>query len=192
MKTPVLLTACLTTFCLTAFTFCSFAQTEKRNVIKTNLLSPLLRAVHLNYEYGLSKKTSAQLGFMYLFGVQQTDTKFTGFGITPEFRFYPQENATQGFFLALSPRYQSHNLEVSITDNNGNPATAEATWSSVGAAFLVGNQWHFPKSITLELYGGPSYNVGNIKVKSGSEENFNVGFLSGFGLRFGLMIGIAF
>lgn len=180
------------TLCLVALTVSGFAQTEKRNVIKTNLLSPFLSAAHLNYERGLSEKTSAQLGLMYLFGVNQGDTKFNGFGVTPEFRFYPSGNATQGFFLALSPRYQSYNLEATVDDGNGNSTTSKATLSAVGAGLLIGSQWHFGEAVTLELYGGPSYNAGNVKVESGSEDDFNTGLGSGFGLRFGLMIGIAF
>lgn len=106
MKKITLIFACL------AFAGSLFAQSEKKNIIKTNIMSPALRVFHLNYERGFTDKVSGQLGFMYFAGLNRGDTKFNGFGVTPEVRLYPGGKALTGFFLGLSPRYQSYKLEV--------------------------------------------------------------------------------
>lgn len=178
--------------CLLLAALSTLAQTDRRNVLKTNLLSPIIRVAHLNYERGLSSSLSIQVGSMYLFGIRQESTSFNGFAITPELRYYASDNATQGFFVAISPRYQSYRLKAETTDDNGNPVQAKATLNTMGGALIVGNQWHFSKGITFELYGGPSYNGSQIKVDSGNPDDFTTTNFSGFGLRFGLMLGVAF
>ncbi|GAB4127091.1 MAG: hypothetical protein OHK0045_07940 [Raineya sp.] len=187
MKKTALLFACL------AFAGSLFAQSEKKNILKTNIISPLFRAFHLNYERAFTEKVSGQFGFLYFAGFNQGDTKFNGFGVTPEVRLYPGGKALTGFFLSLSPRYQSFKLETNYTDINGNNATDKATLSSIGAGLVLGGQWIFGDIVSLELYGGPSFNSGSVKVESGSsEDRFDTGIGNGFGFRFGVTVGIAF
>lgn len=168
---------------LIIFTSKLFAQSEKKNIIKTNLTSPIFSTFHLNYERAFSNKISGQLGFMYT-GLKNDNTKINGFAITPEVRLYPKQNALEGFFLGLSPRYQSFTLKA---DND------EATLSSFGAALIVGGQWIFGDIVSLELYGGPSFNSSTLKIESGSEDDFNTsGVGDGVGFRFGVAVGFAF
>jgi hypothetical protein len=187
MKKITLIFACL------ALAGSLFAQSEKKNIIKTNILSPLLRTFHLNYERAFTEKISGQLGFLYFAGFNQGDTRFNGFGVTPEVRFYPGGKALTGFFLGLSPRYQSLKLEIDYNDVNGNNATDKATLSSIGAGLVLGGQWIFGDIVSLEVLGGPSFNAGSLKVESGSsEDRFDTGIGQGFGFRFGVTVGIAF
>jgi hypothetical protein len=179
------------------FTTLMFAQSEKKNIVKTNIISPLFRTFHLNYERAFTEKVSGQLGLMYFAGLDRNDTKFNGFAVTPEVRLYPKGTALEGFFLGLSPRYQSFKLETTTEsfDDNGNPVknTNKATLRSMGAGLVVGGQWIFGDIVSLELYGGPSFNSSKIKVESGSEDDFNTtGVGSRFGLRFGLTVGVIF
>lgn len=170
-----------------------FAQSEKKNIVKTNVLSPLFRTFHLNYERAFTEKVSGQLGLMYFAGLDRNDTKFNGFAVTPEVRLYPKGTALEGFFLGLSPRYQSFKLESQTTDFNGNTVTDKATLSSIGAGLVLGGQWIFGDIVSFEIYGGPSFNSSTIKVESGTEDNFNTsGVGSGFGFRFGATVGVAF
>lgn len=187
MKKITLFFVCL------AFAGSLFAQSEKKNILKTNLISPLFRTFHLNYERGFTEKVSGQLGFLYFAGFNRGDTKFNGFGITPEVRLYPSGKALTGLFLGFSPRYQSFKLEASYTDTNGNNTADKATLSSIGAGLVLGGQWIFGDIVSLELYGGPSFNSGSLKVESGSsEDRFETGIGNGFGFRFGVTVGIAF
>ncbi|HAJ99640.1 MAG TPA: hypothetical protein DCM62_06415 [Bacteroidales bacterium] len=62
-------------------------MTTRPNVVKINLISPLLRTASVFYERALSTTTSAQLGVFYS-GYTSFETVFQGVGITPEFRFY--------------------------------------------------------------------------------------------------------
>jgi hypothetical protein len=84
-------------------------------------------------------------------------------------------------------RYQSVKIENKDTD-------AEANLNAIGGGAVVGKQWVFKERVTLDIFLGPSYNGGNVKVKTGTDDEFDnlsAGF-SGFGLRAGLTLGVAF
>ena len=151
------------------------------NVVKLNLFSPIVKTVSVFYENAFSENKSAQLGFFY------TGTS-TGFGITPEIRFYLSETvAPEGFYAAPFIRYQNFDLTEEITDS-------KATLSNFGGGLLIGKQWLFKERIVLDAFIGPSYVSGSIKVEnSGTDEDiFVTGVLDGFGVRAGLSFGIAF
>ncbi len=171
-----------------------FAQSEKKNIVKTNILSPALRAYHLNYERAFSEKLSGQLGLMYFGGFNSGDVKLNGYGITPEVRLYPKGTALEGFFLGLSPRYQSYQLKSDGTDVNGNTITDKATLSSIGAGLVLGGQWIFADIVSLEVYGGPAFNSRTLKIEdnSGGTNFEDVSFGNGFSFRLGVTVGVAF
>ncbi len=157
------------------------------NVVKLNLFSPIVKTVSVFYENAFAEDKSAQLGFFYT-GTSIGDTKFTGFGITPELRFYLGSTAApEGFFVAPFVRYQNFDLTEEITDS-------KATLSNIGGGLLIGKQWLFKEKIALDAFIGPSYVSGSVKVKTtGTDEGvFETGVLDGFGVRAGLAIGIAF
>jgi len=167
----------------------AFAQGERTNVVKINLFSPIVSTVSVFYEKALSDQNSFQINFFYT-GASIEDTQFRGFGLTPEYRFYLSENkvAPAGFYLGPFLRYQNFNLSA----NDGSQDDAEATLSTFGGGVLVGGQWLFKDKIALDLFIGPSYNAGDLKVTDGSEDEFSTGILSGFGVRLGASIGYAF
>lgn len=155
------------------------------NVIKINILSPVVKTASVFFEHALADNKSAQLGFFYT-GASIGDTKFTGFGITPEFRFYLGEtSAPQGFFFAPYLRYQNFTLTEDFT-------SSKATLSNIGGGLLIGKQWIFNERITVDAFLGPNYAKGDIKVESGSETAFETGVFNGFGIRLGLTVGLAF
>ena len=161
------------------------AQPVKKNVIKTNLFSPIIRTGHLIYERVLNDDMSAQLGFFFT-KANVGELGLSGFGITPEFRYYLSErSAPAGIYVALSPRYLSLSLKESNTGS-------EANWTAFGGALNVGAQALLKDVITLEVYLGPSYSTGNMDVKIGAENDFSLRSLDGFGIRFGVVLGVAF
>ncbi len=173
----------ISAFCLALITVKAQVG-DRQNNIKVNLFSPLVRTGSFFYERKLSKNTSGQLGFFYT-GFSSDGTKLRGFGITPEFRYYASENkgAMSGFYVGPFLRYQD--FTISEGANKG-------TLSAIGGGLLIGNQWMFKGGINLDLFIGPSYTSGKIKVTDGVD-NFDVPFgVDGFGVRAGLTLGIAF
>ncbi|MGF1585151.1 MAG: DUF3575 domain-containing protein [Bacteroidales bacterium] len=161
------------------------AQDVKQNIIKANLISPLVRTGSFFYERVLNEDMSLQMGFFYS-GASISDTRFRGFGITPEFRYYLSESkpAPSGIFVAPYLRYQSFDLSAE-------GSTGSATYSTMGGGMLVGTQRLLKNAISLEAFIGPSYSNGNIKIKDGAENDFDTGFFDGFGVRFGFTVGLA-
>ncbi|MEY2638879.1 MAG: hypothetical protein RIR90_361 [Bacteroidota bacterium] len=156
---------------------------EKKNLVKVNMLSPLVRTGSFFYERKISSNSSLQLGVFYT-GSKFDELKLRGFGITPEFRYYASEKgAMEGFYLAPFLRYQHY--EITELMNKG-------TLNTFGGGLLIGKQWIFTKGISVDMFAGPSYNTGSVKVIDGTD-NFDLpGGVNGFGVRAGLTVGIAF
>jgi Protein of unknown function (DUF3575) len=164
----------------------AFAQ---KSALKINLLSPVARTLNLAFEQTISENSSLQLGFYYT-GAKASDVKLRGYGITPEFRYYLSSTpAPAGFYIAPFLRYSSYTL--SAPDGNGQ--TDEATLSNFGGGLVVGKQWLFKERVTLDMFIGPRYLSGDVKVKAGSsQDSFSTGLFNGFGLRGGITLGVAF
>lgn len=160
------------------------------NVVKVNILSPIARTGSVFYERTIAEDKSLQLGVFYT-GASVDDVKFRGFGITPEYRQYlsKSKEAPEGFYLAPFARYQSFTVTA---DDETMDVEAKGKFNSYGGGLLIGGQWLFNNRIILDTFFGPSYNKGNLKVTSGSEESLDTGFLGGFGLRTGVSIGLKF
>ena len=158
----------------------------RQNIIKANLFSPIVRTGSFFYERVLNEDMSFQLGFFYT-GASLSETTFRGMGITPEFRYYLSETkpAPSGVFVAPYARYQSFNLTVE-------GEAGKATYSGIGGGLLVGWQRLLKNTISLEGFIGPSYFSGSLKVDDGQEDDFDIGFFDGFGVRFGFTVGVAF
>jgi hypothetical protein len=160
------------------------AQDVKQNLIKANLMSPLVRTGSFFYERVLNEDMSLQMGFFYS-GASVSETKFRGWGLTPEFRYYLSDKpAPSGIYFAPYARYQS--FDLSVTGEVGS-----ATYSSMGGGLLVGAQRVMKNVISLEAYIGPSYSKGNIKISDDNQNSYDTGFFDGFGVRFGVTIGLA-
>ncbi len=155
-----------------------------QNVIKINILSPIVKTFNIQYERALNANSSVQLGFFYS-GFSTGDTKFSGFGITPEYRFYLSESeAPEGVYIAPFLRYQSFTIKDDIT-------VSEADFSAFGGGVILGKQWIFKEKIALDVFIGPTYSSGTVNLKSGSD-SFDTGAFDGFGLRTGICFGLKF
>ncbi len=157
-----------------------------QNIIKANLFSPIVRTGSFFYERVLNEDMSFQLGFFYT-GASISETSFRGVGITPEFRYYLSETrpAPSGVFVAPYARYQ--NFSITAEGESG-----KGTFSGIGGGLLVGWQTLLKNTISLEGFIGPAYTSANVKVTDGDEEDFELGFFDGFGVRFGFTVGLAF
>jgi hypothetical protein len=176
-------------YLLTAMLFLgvsSFGQ--KQNVIKANLFSPLVKSGSFFYERAFDTNKSGQLGVGFT-AYSTGNTKISGLFITPEFRFYLSDgkNALEGFYVGPFVRYQNLTVE-DITH------TGKAELNTFGGGVVVGHQWLFKDLISLDIFAGPSYNSGQLKVTDTQDPStYSVpSTFNGFGLRSGVTLGIAF
>jgi hypothetical protein len=124
---------------------------------------------------------SLQLGVAYT-GVKLDETKFDGLAITPEVRFYFKQKAISGLYAAPFLRYQNYSI------SNG---ADKASYTSFGGGALIGRQWVYGSGFVLDLFFGPSFNSGDLKVKTGNEPDLNGG-IDGMGIRTGIALGFGF
>lgn len=176
-----------------AFANQSVAQS---NAVKLNIFSLAISTYNVSYERALDDMHSAQLGLFYLNWGK--DTKFTGLGITPEYRIYFDE-ALSGWYVAPFLRYQNYTLssEYEDLDTNGTwqTYTAKGTLQTFGGGVIAGHQWLLGEHFTLDIFFGPSYNAGSVKVSEDSDDPdyvFEGDMFDGFGIRWGLTFGFAF
>jgi hypothetical protein len=153
------------------------------NVVKLNILSLVVKTANISYEKVLNETRSFQIGVAYT-GASISETHLKGLQITPEYRFYLSEtSAPNGVYAAPWIRYS--NLSVESGDS-------KASLTSFGGGAVIGKQWIFKESISLETFLGPGYSSSSVDVEQGTEESFNLGSFDGFGLRFGINFGLAF
>lgn len=160
---------------------------QKMNAVKTDLFSAFLRTGVIKYERAINEDMSVQLGFFYTgYSPGETNTKLSGIGITPEFRYYLSSTpAPNGTYLAPNFRYMSLTVADQVED-------VEGTLTSLGIAFNLGKQVVLKDIIVIDAWVGPVYAFRSI---SGSAEEVDTGQISGadgFGIRLGIAIGIAF
>lgn len=176
------------------------AASAQSTVIKANIFSPLVKTGSFFVEHQVGAHSSIQLGGLFTkWGGD--NTTLSGFALTPEYRLYLSANkpALQGFYVGPFMRYQNLTLSslYESLDDNGNLTTdkAEAALNTLGGGVVVGHQWLFKRRFSLDMFLGPSYNGGTIKVKdsgSGTTASFDAGVFNGFGIRSGVTFGLAF
>lgn len=164
---------------------------ERMNVVKINPLSLALSTFNISYERAISDSKAIQLGVLYS-GVSLGDIKYSGFGVTPEFRIYLSKGeALDSWHVSPFVRYQNMTLTEEVADGSN----SEATLSSFGVGTLVGHQWLLgsSKRVTLDVFLGPSYSFSDIKFKTSDESIGDInGAFDGFSLRTGVTFGVAF
>lgn len=124
---------------------------QKTNVVKTSLTSIFLKTYVVAYEKAFNEDMAGQLGFYYT-NFTFLSAKFSGYSVTPEFRYYLSEEkiAPNGAFIAPFLRYQSFTLEEESSGESG-------TFTGIGGGILIGAQRVFKDVITLSAFIGPSY-----------------------------------
>lgn len=180
MKKLVLVTA------LVAALTGAHAQENYKNAVKINPLSLFLATGNVSYERAVTENQSFQLGVFYT-GVKISDLKYSGVGITPEYRFYiaGHKEAMNGVYVAPFARYQN----FSIQDKTNND---KISFSSIGGGALLGWEKTWSSGFVLDIFLGPSYNSGTIKDNT-NEENWDIsGGIDGFTLRTGITLGFSF
>ncbi len=168
---------------------CSFAGAKAQNyqqTVKINPLSLFLATGNVSYERKVTENQTFQLGAFYS-GVKISGLRYSGFGFTPEYRFYfaGQKQAMNGVYAAPFARVQSFTLKDVETKEKAN-------YTSFGGGAILGWEKTWRSGFVLDLFVGPSFNNGKVK-NTDNEDEFDVsaGF-SGFGVRTGITLGFAF
>jgi len=173
-------------FAFAAFILSSGLMGQKMNAFKTDLFSAFLRTGVLKYERALNDDMSLQLGGFYTgYSPRESEAKLSGFGITPEFRYYLSEKpALQGTYLAPNFRY----MKLTAEDPSINE---QATLTTYGFAINLGFQVVFKDIVLIDGWIGPAFAFRNLDDPSGSVDP-GISSVNGFGMRLGIAIGIAF
>ena len=171
---------------LTAIGGAKAQETGRSNAIKLNPLSLFLATGNVSYERAVGESKSLQLGVFYS-SFTLSDLKYTGYGVTPEFRFYfaGAREALNGVYVSPFVRYQSFSLAYKSTDD-------KASFTTIGGGATIGWQKMWDSGFVLDIFAGPSYSSANFKTDTDQEQyNIRRGF-SGFSVRTGITIGFGF
>jgi hypothetical protein len=146
-----------------------------KNAIKIKILPLLFSTASFQYERVISEKLSVACDFNYLFytttnqsfssGSSVSDSKvsFSGFGISPELRLYPGEEALKGFFVGPYINYLNMSIKVENTESNGVTGIGELKGiTALGAGVLLGWKWLVAESFSIEAHTGLNYLMVNI------------------------------
>jgi hypothetical protein len=168
-------------------------ERTSKQVIKLNLSQLALRNISLQYEYGFHKNMSGALGISYLMPLKIPSVvfepsangegyqlpKFSGWSVTPEFRFYPGKKeahqAPHGFYLAPYMRYSKYTLSADYYDllSNGNMRLykASASFSGITGGLMIGSQWIIGKHFSIDwwIIGG-GVGKGKLTLESKSDD----------------------
>jgi hypothetical protein len=161
-------------------------EASPQQAVKINPLSLFLITGNASYEHKTTDNQSFQLG-VYYSGVSLSGLKYSGLGITPEYRFYfaGHKEALNGVYAAPFLRYQSFSLKEKSTLDKAN-------YSSFGGGALIGWEKASSSGFVIDLFVGPAYNSGKFK-NDADEDKFDVSSgIDGFGIRAGIALGFAF
>ena len=196
MKTNIFSFLILFAVLMCAPTQSSKAQV-KDNVVRLSISNLIFATPTIYYERALNEKSTAGLGTFFI-GYKVGDSKFSGFSLIPEYRFYPGENgAPKGFFVGPFLKYQNYSISADAFDEFGSIFKAKATLSGLGGGVVIGNQWLFGDAVSLDVFIGPSITSFSAKYNGETtSDDIDFGFFNadgiGVGVRFGISLGYAF
>jgi hypothetical protein len=170
------------------------AMPDHPHNVKLNLFAVGMRNLSLQYEFAFHKNLSVALGgrvmlpYNFDLGKQlQSDDvsstgaelgkfKFTGYAITPEFRFYPgkkvEHQAPHGFYIAPYARISNFAINTSITIPSdtavgfvGGPVDTEISYGGFGGGLMFGAQWILKNRISIDWWiAGLHYGSSKLKI----------------------------
>ncbi len=165
---------------------------EYQQIIKANLLSPLLGVVNFHYERNIDPNSASQLEFFYFTGQSfGQSVGVQGFGLTYNYRFYLTGTFPSGWYVQPYARYQNY-FETSQSMNaftNGTGNQDHLNVYSLGMVF--GYQMVFAKRICFDMFMGPNYNK---SFENGSQipSQYLPPMFSGGAVRLGCTLGFVF
>lgn len=199
-------------FCISNFVLAQHSGFDivKRNGIKFNLLSPIYKNLSISSQHLITPTksiniTAAYMDFNDFNGNDRYNTWCTkGFSFTPEFRTNYTGYGLNGFYAAPFLRYMFYQTSYDSKDYYGTVTrTGKGQFQSIGVGFVVGKQFIIKNNILVDFFGGPAYqiliqqennyrNPNNVNVSSLLSNSIPDRYLSGYSIRAGLTIGLAY
>jgi hypothetical protein len=162
------------------------AQEYPKNAFKMNPLSLIVLTGNVAYERAVADNQSVQLGVFFT-GATLFEIKYSGWGITPEYRIYVAGNkqVLNGVYIGPFLRYRNFHLRERDGDS-------EAEYSSVGGGLVLGMEKTLASRFVLDLFLGPQFTAPTFKHRTGNEDFERYGLARTVGLRTGITLGFAF
>lgn len=193
--------------CACLFPQQSYAQDEfmttPKNILKTNVLSPLWQAYSVTYERVISKRASLSVSVEYSdfrvdrgmdIYVRKHTTDVSGISATLAYTVYPfhRSPVLTGFFMSPFLRYCNHNAAI-LDHPLGVP---KAKWTAFGGGFNIGHQWIIGRGTSINAYVGTGYSQGEVTPEPDFDflkSQFHLGRLQfEFYPTAGISLGVAF
>ena len=183
----------------------SAVSAQKKNILKMDLTSPILRTANLSFEHLLKERTSFVFGALY---TDQSDAitnsnSMSRLAITPEYRYYMgKRNAPDGIYISVFARYQ--NLQVNELNYLGFDtltyvsyySSNKRTLNTGGLGISLGYQHIFQDKISIDLNFGTVWNSGDKRISTNDPyiQAPNDAFLPyvGYFVRTGVAVGFLF
>ncbi len=142
----------------------------QKNVLKINILSLALGNISMQEEYSINGHSSVALGASYLpsrglpgFAVSNDpsnnakDLSFSGFSITPEYRYYLKGNGPKGLYFAGYIRYSKYsadkfNISYDRTSGGINNLLLTGDFTTTVGGIMLGSQWLLGDKWTLDWW----------------------------------------
>ncbi|MES2691795.1 MAG: DUF3575 domain-containing protein, partial [Bacteroidota bacterium] len=205
---------------------CASAQRDKKNILKANILSPIFNTLNLSYERVLKGSNSLTIGASYMdfddFGNSDyrypKPNRVNGGSLTAEYRIYFEDKVLHGSYFAPFIRYMYYerNLQYNVTYSYYDPVIGytygyeggeKDKYQGAGIGFIAGYQFIIKNVFSIDLFGGPVYQLllqkdrklvntsNNPNGKLRDEylsENIPNRYLYGYGFRAGITLGMLF
>ena len=189
----------------------SFGTLQAQHDVKINMLGLIFGNYGVNYEYVISPEMSTGAGINYYIykltstdfsGTTTTELTYTGFNISPEFRFYfnPDDDA-EGAYAGAYLKYRTATGDGNwYYDPQGILQTTSRTNTGLAFGIMGGKKWVADVGFIFETYFGiGKYIMQNTKYGTPDYEAYHDQFttfeligLSSIDLRIGLGLGWRF
>jgi len=152
----------------------SVVSAQKKNILKSDISSPIMRTANVSFEHQTKERSSFVLGVLYQ---DQSDGFASSFitraAITPEFRYYMGKyNAPEGIYLSMFARYQYMEAIEQIYLGY-DPITYMTIYdynkrniNTGGVGMSFGYQRVFQDRISIDLNFGTIWNSGDKRVSA--------------------------
>lgn len=194
-----------TFFALAAALMFNTALQAQENAIKVNPLGALFGSLGVGFEHALNEQSSVQLNanfFSRSFDVSASDgsdtyngtQKYSGFGISPEYRMYFDEVMRKWYGGAFI-NYNSLTAKTEY-DGGSDDLDGKITISNFGGGIMFGHQWlaGSNENFVFDLNLGAGYQTASVD-GDGDDDDDDIEFsLAGSGIwpKFSFAIGYAF
>ncbi|MEI6881834.1 MAG: DUF3575 domain-containing protein [Bacteroidota bacterium] len=179
-------------------------SSDPENCIKLKVVPLLFRMASLQYERRIKDNMTVACDVNLLFlsaTVDGATLSYSGFGLSPELRFYPGGEAMKGFFIGPYLSYLGMSLKGEVENTAHGKGTGEISGiTAIGGGALLGWKWIFADVFALETHIGINYlsltmpDKVDYKYADGTSGSEPISSFSGAGIlpTGGLSLGYAF